>query len=377
MIQLVVWAVAICNLQSAICHAQEIPWRFDYNAARREAQQKGLPLLIDFGTDNCFWCRKLEETTLRDPTVARLMCERFIPLKINADRDPTLAQLLHIQSYPTVVLAASDGKILGTMEGYQDAARFPENLQRALASVSNPEWMVRDFQEASRAMSASDYARAIALLRSIVEDGKSRPIQVKAGELIRTLEQQATDRLARAKKLIDGNKTTEALDTLTDLVRVFPGTQAALEAGQLLGAMAGTAELKQQQRQRRARELLAQAREDYQTQQFLCCLDRCDILTGSYGDLPEGAEALQLSNQIKNNPEWMQSACDRLGDRLGTLYLSLAEGWLKKGRTQQAMQCLEWVIRTLPNTRQAEAAQVRLTQLQGQPVLTPTTVRKQ
>ena len=49
------------------------------------------------------------------------------------------------------------------------------------------------------------------------------------------------------------------------------------------------------------------------------------------------------------------------------LYLSLAETWLKKGQPRQAMNCLERVIQTLPGTRQAEAAQLRLSQIQGQP----------
>src|SRR5262249_45306929 len=158
--------------------AQEVvKWRHDYNVARREAQEKGLPLVLDFGTENCFWCRKLDESTFRDPTVVGVMNERFIPLKIDAEREVKLAQVLRIQSYPTVVLAAPDGKILGTLEGYQDAARFHENLQRALASVSNPEWMLRDYQAATAAIASADYARAVALLKSIGEDGKTRPVQ--------------------------------------------------------------------------------------------------------------------------------------------------------------------------------------------------------
>ena len=115
-----------------------------------------------------------------------------------------------------------------------------------------------------------------------------------------------------------------------------------------------------------AQALLAQAREDYRTQQYLCCLDRCEVLAASYADLTEGTEAVQLASEIKNNPEWMRQACDNLSDRLGILYLSLAETWLHKGQPQQAAQCLERVIQSCPGTRQAEAAQVRLSYLKGQ-----------
>ena len=157
--------------------AQEVRWRHDYNGARKEAAEKGLPLVLDFGTQNCFWCRKLDENTFSDPTVIQVMNEKYVPLKIDAERDATLAHALRITAYPTVLLAGPDGKILGTIEGFQDATHFHENLQRALAAVSNPEWMLRDYQIAAKAIAASDYARALALLKSIVEDAKGRPVR--------------------------------------------------------------------------------------------------------------------------------------------------------------------------------------------------------
>ena len=43
-----------------------------------------------------------------------------------------------------------------------------------------------------------------------------------------------------------------------------------------------------------------------------------------------------MATEIKYNPEWMRQACDTLSERLGVLYLSLAETWLKKGQPQQA-----------------------------------------
>jgi thioredoxin-like negative regulator of GroEL len=347
--------------------AQEVTWREDYNAARREAQEKGMPLVLDFGTENCFWCRKLDETTFRDPAVAGLISQRFIPLRMDARRNAELTEALHIQSFPTIVLAAPDGKILGTLEGFTEAVRFHEHLARVLQVLSNPEWMTRDVEEAEKAVAASDYARAVALLKSVVEDGKERPVQAKARQVLNDLEQQAAGRLAHAKQLEDGGQITEAMDALTELLKNYAGTQASAEGGRALNVLAAKPEVKAQMRTRRARELLAQAREDYRAQQYFWCLDRCEMLSASYGDLPEAVEALQLTAEIKNNPDWMRQACESLSDRLGVLYLSLAETWIKKGQPHEAVACLERVIQALPGTRQAEVAQTRLAQLQGQP----------
>jgi thioredoxin-like negative regulator of GroEL len=350
--------------------ADEVQWRYDYNTARKEAEKKGLPLVLDFGTENCFWCRKLDESTFRDPAVVRTMNEKFVPLKIDAEREATLTQSLRIHSYPTLVLAGPDGKILGTMEGYQDATRFQESLQRALATVTNPEWMVRDFQEATKAAEKGDHARAIGLLKTVLEDGKGRPVQVRAAKLLAELEQKAATRMAQAKQQQDRGQATEAAEALASLVRDFAGTQTAREAGDLLSTLGRNAELLARQRAQRARELLAQAQEDRKLQQFLSCLDRCELLVSKYGDLPEAAQAVQIAAEIKDNPEWMQAVCDSLGDRLSGLYLAQAETWVRRGQTQQAVLCLERVIQRFPGSRQAEVAQNRLTQLRGaaQPV---------
>jgi thioredoxin-like negative regulator of GroEL len=363
--RLALLGIILCGFGSSV-RAQEVQWRYDYNSARKEAEEKNRPLVIDFGTENCFWCKRLDSSTFHDPAVIGIMNDKFIPLKIDADRDAPLAQSLHIQSYPTVVLAGPDGKIIDMIVGFKEATPFQEVLQRALGGLTEPDWMQRDYKESAKAIASSDYARAIALLKGIMEDGKDRPVQLKAKQVLQDLEQQAAGRLARAKQLDDKGQSAEAAQTLTELIRAFTGTSAATEAAHMLNAQASRPEIKSQQRSRRARELLAQAKEDYRTQQYLCCLDRCELLAASYADLAEGSEAMQLASEIKNNPEWMQKACDSLGDRLGMLYMGLAETWLRKGQPQQAVQCLERVVQQFPGSRQAEAAQIRLSYIKGQ-----------
>jgi thioredoxin-related protein len=348
--------------------AQDVQWRFDYNTARKEAEKKGLPLVLDFGTDNCYWCKRLDDDTLRDPAVVKMLNEKFVPLKINANEEKQLAKMCSVTVFPTVIFAGPDGKILGTLEGFKDATHFYGVLQRTLTAVTNPDWMVRDYQIATKAITDRDYARAVALLKAILDDGKDRPIQLNAQATLKQVEQQAAGDLAQAKQMLDKGKTNEASALLTKLVKDYAGTQAAPEAAGMLTSLAKTPEMRNQQRSVRARELLAQAKEDYRTEQWLCCLDRCEVLTSSYGDLAEAVEALQIATTIRSNPEWMTKACENMSGRLGEMYLALADTWLQKGQRQQAMQCLERVIRTFPGTRHAEMAQHRLGQLQGLPM---------
>jgi hypothetical protein len=50
--------------------AQEIAWRHDYAKARQEAKEKAPPMLLDFGTDQCAWCNKLDAETFQDSKVS-------------------------------------------------------------------------------------------------------------------------------------------------------------------------------------------------------------------------------------------------------------------------------------------------------------------
>ena len=347
--------------------ADEVRWRYDYNAARQEAQERGLPLLIDFSTEWCGPCKKLDLTTFRDPAIQRLLNEQFIPLKIDGTREKRLVDALRIQAYPTLIIAGSDGRIHRTIEGYVEAARLREHLQGVLQALANPEWMERSFQDASRAVAARDYARAVALLQTILQDNGQRPTQVQARLLLLDLEQQARTTLARARQLEDRGQYLEAVNVLSDLVTQYAGTQAAAEAATSLAALADKPEVKTQQRRQRAAELLAQAKSDFRAQHYLGCLERCEVLAKSYGDLPEGIEGGQLLAQIKANPEWMTAACQAMSDRLGELYLDLAETWVRKGEPKLAAECLQRTITLLPRTRHAELARTRLAQIQGLP----------
>jgi thioredoxin-like negative regulator of GroEL len=129
---MVILAAGVLSWPAQRVGAQEVPWRFDYAAARQEAREKNLPVLLDFGTANCLWCKKLDATTWRDPAVVRLVREYFIPLRIDGEKQAKLAQMLAIRSYPTLVFAAPDGKILGVQEGYVRAPDLAAKLNQAL-----------------------------------------------------------------------------------------------------------------------------------------------------------------------------------------------------------------------------------------------------
>jgi hypothetical protein len=352
----------------ASTRAQEVEWRHDYGKARQEAAEKNRPLFIDVETENCYYCRQLDLRTFKDPTIVTLLNERCIPLKIDADHQSRLAEALRVEFYPTLVFATAEGKILGYQQGFIEAPALHERLNKMFftstvaGGASN---LNHDIDEAKRAIASGDYLRAIVLLKPIAENTKDAALQKRASQLLQDLEQQAAGRCAEARQLAENGKVPQAVETVTELVRTYPGTKAAREGGQLLVTLASRVTPHENSRSRVAQELLDQAREDYQHHHYLSCLDRCENLIANYSELSEGEQASKLAAEIKSNPEYTKQACDQMGERLTSLYLSLAETWLKKGQPQQATVYLERIVQTFPNTRNADLAQVRLAQIQG------------
>lgn len=356
--------------------ADPVAWRADYNTARKEAQEKGLPLLLVVGTENCFYCRKLDANTLRDPAVSTRLADGFIPLKVDATREPGLAKALKIQVYPTLVLAGADGKIHAFIEGYLEADRLVEHMKRAAAAAATADWMARDYNEAGKAIGAGDYPRAVSLLKGLTNEAGNKPVGAKAREVLAGIERQAAGRLTRAKDLEEKGYTPEAMDTLADLIKTYAGTEAAADAATLMAGLADKPETRERQRARQARDLLALAKEEFRTGRYYDCLQRCELLGTGFADRPESKEGAALASEIKNHPDRLAAACEQMNEKTAAMYLALADSWTKKGQDKEATACLEKVMKLSPNSRHAELAQVRLTKLQGRDPATPTGFKK-
>src|SRR5262245_2417722 len=361
------------------CRADEVVWRKDYASALQEAREKSLPLVLDFGTDACMWCDKLDATTFHDPDVVNLLNTRFVPLKIHAARYPELVEHLKIHTFPTLVVADSSGKILNAHAGFLEASAFLEFLRHDLPPPAGPApattatttaaapSMSDDFQKATQAVTQSEYARAVRLLRNVLKDNAQTDVQAKAAGLLKEIEDLASVQLARVKELERAGQAQEALTTGRELARQYAGTTAATQVQTLLASLTAQVDRPADDRVRQAHGMMLQAHEEFKTKQYLVCLVRCETITARFADLAEAGEASQLVEKITSNPEWMQQVCDTLPDLGGMSFLKMAEAKFKQGQPQQAVFFLERILQAFPNTRHADVAQVRLSQIQGPP----------
>jgi thioredoxin-related protein len=90
-----------------------------------EAKASGRPVLVDFYTDWCGWCKRMDKEVFGDAEVAKYCNENFLVFRVDAEKGegPDLAKKHGVGGYPTFVVLDAAGEELDAQPGY--AAREP------------------------------------------------------------------------------------------------------------------------------------------------------------------------------------------------------------------------------------------------------------
>ena len=108
--------------------ASAIGWEHDLGAALRRATTEKKLVMVDFYTDWCGWCKRLDQTTLADGAVQKAITH-LVPVKLDAEREGAQeASRLGVDGYPTIVFLSSSGDEVGRIPGYLEAGPFLQEL---------------------------------------------------------------------------------------------------------------------------------------------------------------------------------------------------------------------------------------------------------
>jgi thiol-disulfide isomerase/thioredoxin len=108
----------------------QIEWLYDFDEGMALARKSDKPVMVDFYTDWCGWCGKLDKDTYSSGDVIALS-SGFINIKIDADRNRPLVSRYGIRGYPTVLFLDPSGSVTLRVTGYLPAAEFIKKMRRA------------------------------------------------------------------------------------------------------------------------------------------------------------------------------------------------------------------------------------------------------
>ena len=100
------------------------------DAATKLAAEKNTLVFVEFYTDWCSWCRRLESETLTDRNV-REELGKFVAVRLNAETNGAeAARRLGVESYPAMIFLDPSGEEVERILGYLPPEKFVDEVRR-------------------------------------------------------------------------------------------------------------------------------------------------------------------------------------------------------------------------------------------------------
>ena len=95
----------------------QIQWR-SYEDGKSIAQSESKKIFLNFRADWCTYCRTMEKNTFTDADIIAFLNSNFISIKIDVDREKSLARKYNIQPLPDTWFLTQTGEVIGNRPGY-------------------------------------------------------------------------------------------------------------------------------------------------------------------------------------------------------------------------------------------------------------------
>ena len=118
--------------------SDELTWLRDDRQAFAQAQAEDRYVLLYLEAVWCHWCHVMDHDTYGDASVRALVDAHYVPLKIDQDLRPDLANRYRNYGWPATVVFAADGSEIVKRRGFVPPERFAR-LLRAIVDDPSPE----------------------------------------------------------------------------------------------------------------------------------------------------------------------------------------------------------------------------------------------
>jgi len=113
----------------------KIEWQAWSDNIFEKAKAEKKLVLLDLGARWCHWCHVMDELTYSDPEVIKLLREKYIPVHVDQDARPDLANRYEDYGWPATIVFKWDGTELAKRQGYIPPKPMASMLQ---AFVDDP-----------------------------------------------------------------------------------------------------------------------------------------------------------------------------------------------------------------------------------------------
>ena len=126
-------APLLFGISSMRAGTQEPFRQISFEKACTLAKASKKQIMIDFYTEWCGPCKKLDQTTWKDAKALKWLSTRLVCLKVDAEKNVKLATKYKVDAYPTILFLRPDGSEIDRIVGYLDPKEFLSSAKDALA----------------------------------------------------------------------------------------------------------------------------------------------------------------------------------------------------------------------------------------------------
>ncbi len=91
---------------------QKIQWKNWSKAAFEQSRKEHKPVLLDLTAVWCHWCHRMDEDNYARDTIIKTINENFIPLRVDIDAFPEIANRYHMGGFPTTAFLDAFGNVI-------------------------------------------------------------------------------------------------------------------------------------------------------------------------------------------------------------------------------------------------------------------------
>lgn len=113
---------------TAAFSGQGIKW-FSYDEAMALSKSQNKKVYINFYTDWCGYCTKMEKKTFTDEKVIAYLNKNYLPVRVNAEKNRKVAAQYRAFQFPDNTFVASNGEFIGKQPGYLGPSDFLKVIQ--------------------------------------------------------------------------------------------------------------------------------------------------------------------------------------------------------------------------------------------------------
>ena len=97
-----------------------------------KAKKEDKPILLDLTAVWCHWCHVMDLTSYSNDTIAKIINEDFVPIKVYIDKRPDIRERYNMGGFPSTVFLNHEGYVMAG-----DTYVPPERFKLMLESVKN------------------------------------------------------------------------------------------------------------------------------------------------------------------------------------------------------------------------------------------------